>query len=302
MRNRIPDVRQATGVVVSTSSGLAVNVNGARLALAWPAGYIPTAGDIVSVDIVDGRGRITGPVIRGQRPLTGIAGTASGGLLPVTTDAGVVQCRYLDPAPSAGALVRLDWQATEPWVWPGSASPVTAPGSAEVTPGPPPPPSTGSGVLYAPALSSGTYLAGAGVWSGYYGTHVMQGAWGGESFRGAWFYGAKPSQLRGRTITKAMLRLGARRRVGSYNSSLSLLLYRHGSNTRPSGSPSFIAGPHAVTLGVNAPAQWVPIPVAWAQTIVDGGGGLGITGGSYGGVTGISEDPSSGQLALTWTV
>lgn len=301
MRNTVPAVRQITGVVVAVGSDLRVNVNGAELSLPWPAGYIPTAGDLVSVDIVDGRGRVTGPVIRGTtRPLMGTAGTAAGGLVPVTTDAGEVSARYMGTAPVAGSLVRVDWQSTQAWIFPGAVAALDSEAPASGATPPSAPPSTGSGTLPVPALASGTWSS-VGVWDSYYGTNVTQGAWGGRSYTGAWFYGTKPSQLRGKTITAARIRLGARVRQGNYNAALTLNLYRHTSNSRPSGDVSRVAGPHALVLPVNAPAGWHDIPVAWAQAVVNSGGGFGVAGGSYGGVLGIADDASSGQLALAWS-
>src|SRR5690554_5304154 len=85
-REHIPEVRQVTGVVMADGR---VNVGGAHLDLPYPAGYIPSAGDLVSVDIVNGRGRVTGPIIRGQRPAVGtVSGPPSGGLVPLSTSAG----------------------------------------------------------------------------------------------------------------------------------------------------------------------------------------------------------------------
>lgn len=295
----VPEVRQVTGVVVDDGGTLRVNVNGAVLGLPWPAGYIPTAGDLVTVDIVNGRGRVTGPKIVAPRAETGTAGAESAGLVPVTTSGGVVLARYMGSAPTPGAVVRLDWQATQAWVLPGEVAAlgdVPTPGGA--TP-PPPPPSTGVGTLPVPAVDSGT-RSSAGVWDSYYGTNVTQGSWGGRTYTGAWFYGAKPAQLRGRTVTRFAIRLGARVRQGAYNSPLTLNLYRHTSNSRPAGDVSRVAGPHAVVLAVNAPAQWVVLPTAWGQAIVDSGGGIGIAGGSYGGVLGIGDDGASGQLAFDW--
>lgn len=294
-------VRQVTGVVVPVGSDLRVNVNGAVLSLPWPAGYIPTIGDLVSVDIVDGRGRVTGPVIRGTtRPLMGTAGTAAGGLVPVTTAAGVISARYMGDAPVPGSLVRLDWQSTQAFVLAGAVAALDSESPAGGATPPSGPPSTGSGKLPVPALASGTWSS-AGVWDSYYGTNVTQGAWGGRSYTGAWFYGTRPAQLRGRPLTRAQIRLGARVRQGNYNAALTLNLYRHTSNTRPSGDVSRASGPFAIVLPVNAPAGWHDIPVAEAQVVVDSGGGFGVAGGGYGGVLGVADDPASGQLALSWS-
>ena len=143
------EVRLAAGLVVLVGSVLAVNIDGGLPPVVWPAGYIPTAGDTVRVLMVDGSAMVVGPVIAGQRPLTGtVSGSASSGTVPVTTTAGVLACRYTGTAPAIGVLVRLDWQSTTPWVWPSTAAtiPDPDPGTGP-DPGPAPPPVSGSGTL-----------------------------------------------------------------------------------------------------------------------------------------------------------
>jgi hypothetical protein len=129
---------------------------------------------------------------------------------------------------------------------------------------------------------------------------VVQGSYNGRSYSGAWFYGSAPRRVAGRTITGARLRLGARRSMGNYNASLTLSMWRHTSEILGSGDVSRVEGPHDVTIAANAPAQWVSLPTAWGQALADNGGGVGITGGSYGGVNGVSDDRESGLLQLDW--
>src|SRR3954462_14381806 len=95
------------------------NVNGPNPPVWWAAGYIPAAGDAVKVLMVDGTALVHGPVITDARPLTGVAGTAAGGLVPITVGSSVYQARYTGAAPVVGSLVRLDWQGTQPWAWQG---------------------------------------------------------------------------------------------------------------------------------------------------------------------------------------
>lgn len=296
-------VRLKAGVVVTLDGvpGFAVNVDGSLPPVAWPAGYIPTAGDAVRVFMVDGAAVVWGPVITaGLRPLTGtVQGAATSGTVPVTTDAGVLACRYVGTAPAIGALVRLDWQSTSPWIWPSSAATVPPPdpgtggGSA-----PPPPPTTTSGTLTITATDSGSWQVG-GSW-GWAGNRVIQSAYAGSrENRGAWFYANGAAQLAGATITAARLRLGARLRVGSYNDAQPLHLYRHTNASRPGGDVTRVAGPHDITLAPNAGPQWVDIPVAWGQDLITGGG-IAVTGSPYVGITGVDADPASGQLQLDW--
>jgi hypothetical protein len=296
---RVPDVQRLTGVVVDDDGDLRVNVNGSIMNLTWPAGYIPTLGDVVGVNRDNGRGVITGPIIRGSvRALTGIAGAASGGLVPVTTDAGVVDARYTGSAPTPGSSVRLDWQATTPWIIPGAVVALGVPASAGATPAAPRP-VVASGKLTAAAIDSATYSS-AGVWDSHYGTNVTQGSYGGRTYTGAWFYGSQPKRLAGRTVTYVWLYLGPRVRQGDYNNPLTLNLYRHTSLTRPSGDVTRTGAVSSHVLPVNSRGGWVPLPTSMGQSLVDYGGGISAAGGSYGGVRGISHTRASGQLIIGW--
>ncbi|MHA7132532.1 hypothetical protein [Oerskovia turbata] len=293
-------VRLRAGVVVAAGTGVAVNVDGALPPVAWPAGYIPTAGDPVKVLMVDGEAVVLGPVIRdGLRPLTGtVTGAATTGTVPVDTATGVLACRYVGTAPSIGALVRLDWQSTSPWIWPSAAATVPTPAPDPGGSTPPPPPATTTGTLTVAALDSGSWQVG-GTWA-WAGTDVYQWRYGSNrENRGAWFYGNAAGQLAGATITGARIRLGARLRIGSYNAAQALHLYRHTNPSRPGGDVARVAGPHDVTLAPGAGPQWVDIPAAWGQDLITGGG-IAVAGSPYVGITGVGSDPASGQLQLDW--
>ncbi len=289
-------------VVATASGGLAVNLAGATPTVQWPGGYIPQAGDPVRVLLIGDTAVVLGPITATERPLIGtVSGAAAGGYVPVSTTAGTLQCRYAGTAPATSTVVFLDWQATTPRILsPGAVAATSADVVVPNAPAPPPP-SPSSGTLTVPALDSATWNATYSSWSSYYGTKVLQGSWSSDALRGAWFYGSAPSRIAGKTITAARLRLGARLHVGSYSSTLDLQLYRHTSGTRPTGDVTRVAGPSAVTIAVDAAAGDVAIPTAWAQAIVDSGGGIGLSGGSYGGVYGVGDDPASGQLSLDWT-
>lgn len=300
----IPVVRLRAAVVQyvpGTTTTVGVNVDGSFPPVWWPAGYIPTPGDPVKVLMVDGTAVVHSPVISGQRPLTGtVADVPTNGYVPVTTtEAGTILCRYTGTAPTVGTLVRLDWQATTPWVWPTTPSTTTPPTLPGGGGGPTPPPTSLTGTLSVASGDSGSWSAQG--WSSFHGTDLTQGAWsGGSAYTGAWFYGSAPQQIAGRTVTGFRLRLGARRRIGNYNSSVGLNIYRTANSTRPGGDVSRVEGPVTVTLAANAPAQWVALPTAWGQAIVNGGGGIGIAGGTYAGVVGVGGDPASGQLEFDW--
>lgn len=297
----IPVVRLVPGRVEAVSgSTLGVNVGGTYPPVWWPAGYIPAAGDSVKVLMVDGTAVVHSPVVATERPLTGtVAGTASGGLVPVSTTAGTLQCRYVGTAPSSGALVRLDWQATAPWIWPSAAAATPTP-PPDQGGGPTPPPVDQNGVLSVTALDSATWNTQYRNWTGQNGLNLTQGSWGAANYTGAWWYGTAPQQVAGRTVTRFQVRLGARRHIGSYNSPLALQVYRTTDLTRPGGDTNRVEGPTVITLAPDAGPAWVDLPVSMGQAIADSGGGLAIAGGSYGGVAGIGEDPASGQLFYDW--
>lgn len=293
-REHIPEVRQVTGVVMADGR---VNVSGAHLDLPYPAGYIPSAGDLVSVDIVNGHGRVTGPIIRGQRPAVGtVSGPPSGGLVPLSTSAGTVRAWYAGTAPDVSDVVFIDWQSTTPRVISTGApsTPTEAPGvPAAPKPTPPaPPPKIQTGVLYVVATGSAGYTPTRG-WNLSY---PIQGTEGGRTWTGAWFYGTRPRQIKGRTVTKIMFRLPAMR--GGAVAGDAVHLYTHASNSRPSGNVSLVAGPYNVTARTSA--RWVTLPTAWGQAIVDSGGGIAIHGTPMVWLTGITRDAASGQLAISW--
>lgn len=291
-REHIPEVRQVTGVVMADGR---VNVSGAYLDLPYPAGYIPSAGDLVSVDIVNGRGRVTGPIIRGQRPAVGtVVGPPAGGFVTLTTTAGTIRAWYAGTAPAPGDVVFIDWQSTTPRVISTGApsTPTEAPG-APAAPKPTPPaapPKIQTGVLYVTALGSGGYTSSAG-WST---PRPVQGSTGTLVYTGAWFYGTKPRQLRGRTVTRFAFRLPSHTTLKAFT----VNLYRHTSNTRPSGNVSRVAGPSSVASSTSA--RWITLPTSWGQAIVDSGGGIAIYGSPFGALKGITEDAASGQLRIDW--
>lgn len=298
-----PDVRVLPGQVVDDGSGgLAVNVNGATPAVAWPGTYIPTLGDAVLVQVLDGRATVLGPIASEPRPMYGtVSGSASGGYVPVDTTIGTVQARYAGTAPAASTVVFLNWEATVPRLLSNSAVASTSSSTDTPTAPEPPPGAPSTGTLTMTALDSATWNATDGVWTGYYGTKVVQGSWSSVVLRGAWFYGSQAQAIAGKTVTAARIRLGARLHIGSYNSALSLQTYHHTSGTRPAGDVTRDAGPAAISLAVNAPAGWYSLDLTLAGLLVSAGGGIGFSGGSYGGVYGVGDDPASGQIELDWT-
>lgn len=302
MPGEVPFIRVLPGVVVSAADGgFAVNVQGATPPVKWPAGYIQTVGDAVEVLILDGAARVLGPSITGARAAEGtVADAPADGTVLLDTVHGQVRARYVGAAPAIGTTVFLDWQATTPRLLSVDAAAALPESDPVTVDQPAPAPPSSSGTLTVAALDSGSWNTQYGNWSSFYRTHVVQGSYGGGEVRGAWFVGSAPLRLKGARVTGARVRLGARRRMGNYNAAMDLNLYLHSSVSRPAGDVTRVAGPHSVTLAPGAGPQWVTIPRIWGQTLVDSGGGIGVSGGTYGGVTGIGEDPASGQIALDW--
>lgn len=149
------------------------------------------------------------------------------------------------------------------------------------------------------ALASGSYRPAYSKWEP---GDVKQGAYGGGAeYQGAWFYSATSLKaLSGRTCTRLRIRVGSRLRIGSFNSSLAFQFHRHSSTSPTGGAHTVTDGPDAHTVGAGSGALWIDLPAAWGQTLVTSGGGIAIRGGSYGGFTGRSADPASGQLQIFW--
>ena len=300
----VGDVRSAQyvkGVVVLDDDGaLAVNSGGAVLpAVWWHGGFAPAVDDAVAALVQGGEAYVLGPVVSAPRPETGtVSGSPSSGLLSVVGSDGVTySCRYTDTAPSDASEVPLVWIGTTPWVF-GTAATYSSSADPDDTEVPTAPPSTESGVLKIVPADAGSRNSGGRNFN-----DVRQGTYGSYSYTGAYFYGSKPNQLVGATITSARIKLGGRTLRGDYDADLSLNLRRVTNKTKPTGSLTFTGTTDATNVG-TAPgtAAWYPLDTTIAQALVDaGGGGIGVSGGSYGGVEGLDQDPYAGTLELTWT-
>ncbi|NKY08955.1 hypothetical protein [Cellulomonas hominis] len=296
-------LRTSPGVVTTEAGARKVVLDdGTRLAPLWPATVV-VDGDRVQVLLVDGTAHVIGPVVPAPRPISGtVAGAAAGGYVPVTTSTGTVQARYAGTAPASGTLVGLIWQGgAAPFLLPGTLAPIAT--DPQSTPDLPAPPPTGpdSGTLLVPAAGSGSWRTGGWGWASS--SDVVQGGspYVSQDSRGGWWYGSAPQALAGRTVTGLRIRLSSRLRIGSYNSAAALHLYRTTDTARPGGDFNRAAGPHDVALAAGANWQWVTLPAAWGQALVDGGGGIGVQGSPYAGLVGAGSDPESGQLAIDWT-
>lgn len=301
--------RIAVGVVEGGEGSKAkVNVEGRALPARWADPLVVRPGDVVLVLLSPGiRGQGGATVIcktsdRPRVPEGTVSSIPGGSQINVTVDGETKSCRYLTGyTPVVGDLVSLTWHGGTPFVMgksSGSAS-TTAVASTGVSD---PAPSSSSGVDRFPATSSGTWSHSVGGWSSYYGSDLMQGTWAGKSYSGAWFYGSAPkSKLEGKKVSKVLVKYGSRKYAGNYNDPLVLNLYRHTQTSMGSSEPPRTHGPQGVTLAVNAGPGWVELPISWGQAIVDDGGGISISGGSYGGVSGRGAEAESGLLEIHWS-
>lgn len=295
-----PGARVELGDVVTRSGVLAINVRGTYPPVRWLPGWVPTVGDRVRVLVAHGEYLVLGRVLSGPLRATGTVTAAGGGGARCTVLAGGVSyscLRNVAYTPVVGHVVRLDWSEPTPWVI-GQSSTDVPPPSSDPAPPPPPPAPGGTGVTSFAAVASGYFSTTYG-WSGAtsWGSRLMQGTSGGTN-TGAWFYGAGPRSLAGRTISRAEVFVHRTPGYGAGGVS-TVHLYRHTSDARPGGNVALVAGPTDVARA-RGQADWVDVPTAWAQAIVDDGGGLGIYGSPYLVLEGIREDPQSGLLRLTW--
>lgn len=295
-------MRASAGTVATQGPGRVVVLDdGSRLTPLWPP--VPVVdGDRVQVVIVDGVAHVAGPVVASPHPISGtISGAASGGRVPVTTTTGVVHARHTGTAPRIGTLVGIVWQGTTALLLPGTLAPVsTDPHPSPQLPAPPPP-APAAGTLPVTAAGSGTWRTGGWGWATS--TDVVQGGYPyiDQDSRGGWWYGDAPRALTGRTITGLRIRLGTRTHIGSHDTTAALHLYLTTDTTRPTGDLTRIAGPTDVTLPPGARPGWYGLPAAWGQALADTGGGIGVQGTPYTGITGTTDDPESGQLHIDWT-
>lgn len=67
-----------------------------------------------------------------------------------------------------------------------------------------------------------------------------QGDWGYGDCNGCWFFGSQFSELKGKTITKVVLKI--KRNSGGYSASVSHVIKMHNHSSRPGGMPSYLSG------------------------------------------------------------
>lgn len=310
---RIPrgGLRRYRGTMVTDDSGaLAVNVNGNILPARYADPVVVALGDAVVVDLLSGEAGqgeavVTGRLTASPRPGRAVVKTVPVGS-PTVTVTGTDGVDYTADfvasyTPATGNEVVLAWNAATPTIT-GKVG-ATAPPEPPEPPIPPPPPPAQTGVTSYRCTDSSSYWTGGG-WDSIAGGagRVFQGIVYGTSNRvyGSWFYAGSPKGLSGRTITRARVRVPARRAVGASGSPVTIIFQCHTSERRPGGAVALTGPTHAVVI----PAGWnggtLDLPVSFGASFL-AGRGLSIVGPDYASFKSRTEDPSSGQITLDWS-
>lgn len=311
-----PSTQTYQGVIVNTAAVgtvLGVNVNGNVLPAQWADPLVVTVGDTVMVEITgaatgQGAAFVKSRLAMNPRPPQGTISTVPPGSPTVTvtgTDGAAYAATFVSSyTPAVNDIVILSWNASQPTVLGkvGSVAlppPPPPPVAQQAVLPPPPPPITGTS--YYPATDSDTIwpAGGWGSWGGG-GGHVYQGSYGSGPIYGSWFYGGSTTEMSGRVITRIQIRLGSRRRVGSYNLPVAAHFYAHLSPNKPGGDVNRIAGPFDVTIQPGAGQQTVDLP-NWMGDALMAGGGICIAGDPYMGFEGRYTQPDSGTLTIDWS-
>lgn len=288
----VQDVDDSTGVLTVTVAG------NPMVGLDVAADYPPTVGDKVLVAQQGGYSWVI-CALGAAHPIQGAVASVSGSTVVVTTASGTFGLPFVASyTPVAGDTAIIMWQGTQGIVMGKRAvAAVKPPAPARAAP---PPKATQSGVKTFPAVQSATFRAGDG-WRDDTDDAIQGTAptYPGLN-NGAWFYGTAPhATLSGATVTKAEIYL-PRGQGGTY-AAQTIHVYRHTSNRRPAGNVGYASGPYDAAIPVGG-GQWLTLPTAIGQAIVDSGGGFGVqaASGPYARMTGLSRNGQSGALRLTW--
>lgn len=307
----MPQTTFRQGLIVSEAGELVVTVGGVVLPARWADPLVVAAGDPVMVALTSwptGQSEATVMFRTSARPRAGRGVVTSAPVgsdtISVDTDEGAVEAWFLGSyTPTIGDTVLLSWEASRATVL-GEVGAI--PASDAPPPGAPAPPpgAATSGFDVFPATDAGSFNASSGVWATGYAPNassVVQGSYGGSpAFTGAWFYGTAPSGLAGTSISRLQIWIAPRVRMGDYNNAAPLHLYVHTSTARPAGDVSRVAGPADFLVPPGFGGGWVDLPAGWGPIIV-AGGGIGIAGGPYVGITGRAGHPQSGAVRLDWS-
>lgn len=110
------------------------------------------------------------------------------------------------------------------------------------------------------ASYSESYHTGVGVWNGNYtGRDVIQGSWGGNSFKGCWFFGTTMYKACQSYKSISKVRVYVTRKSGGYNSGQSADIFWHKYTSKPSGSPTlYDTSSNTTNLAVGS-SGWVQL-------------------------------------------
>jgi hypothetical protein len=232
---------------------------------------------------------------------TGTVLTVESNYLLVSVGADEVRARFdPDKTYTPGDIVALDWKG----------STITAlfvvtdyvPPAVDIPATTAPPPANNSGELSVFATDSGTWVPSLGYWNVWAAKNqnVYTGSYGGYTMVGSWFFNGATRQLAGAVVTRVRFRVPKRFSVGAYNSTGTLHIYVHTSDTRPGGDVARVTGPYDIAIPPNFQGGFVDLPLAAGDQLKNGGG-ISIAGDPYMGFQGKAVDPASGQLLVGWS-
>lgn len=249
--------------------------------------------------------RLPGSLTMPDLPTIGtVTATPGSGQVTIsTTTLGTITMPHVASyTPAIGNRVAIMWNNARQGIIVGSMA-ATAfyteastviPATPQDTALPPPPPTQPViGVSIISALDSASFELGVRKTA----NTVEQSS----SLSGAWYYGTGPSDvLSGATVAVAEIYL-ARTAVGG-SASVGVNLFQHSRVIRSSSDtiPPFFGVAQVVSMSASQEG-WYVIPSAWAQTIIDVGGGIGIKNLPYAQLAGPINTPQSGSLRINWT-
>lgn len=215
---------------------------------------------------------------------------------PVRNVAARVTSQY---TPAVNDVVMLVWQNSEAWMIGrvNGTYTATVPSAVPYQVSTPAPPVKGA-VSHYPPQHVLTWT-NTEKWAQRIGGNSYTGTHEGVENTAYFFYGNDTVALASRTVTDAKLFLGARESVGSFQSSMTINLWRHdGVYPVQDSQPSLVDGPFPFSI----PAGWsggdLTLPQSFADTL-KAGGGIAIQGSPYAGFAGAG---GSGNLRVRWVV
>lgn len=300
------NTRRVYGVAYYDGARWWANVAGNPLDARWNPSIRPAQGLPIVVDITnDGQGQSTALVVCAYddqpSPATGsVLSVGVGSVIFTGDDGGSYETdRFLGPIADymPSDPVYLLWDADKPTILGVIAD--IAPPTLQA----PPPPQVGqsSGQTAMVATASDTFgVGGWGRWATA-GEDVYSGTQGAYTVTGAWFYGAPKPELAGKTATRIRFKIPGRLRgVGAYNSTVTVHLYAHTSQSRPGGDVSRVVGPVDVNIVAGFGGDYVDLPGEFFP-ILAAGGGISIAGNPYLGLYSRLDDPESGKILIDWS-